>query len=147
MPEIRCDAAVIERIRKINKTWIVRGGLGEDAANYLDLLEQSDNSRFHFACLLTWNVLAYLNAHQRMQHEDPKRYFYPALFYATTTQEQQQFLKKHQFTLAVVRACKERRHPLDKKSRFQQDLAPQTRSKLQQVAAVIVNEAKLISAN
>jgi hypothetical protein len=80
--------------RRINRTWIVRGGLRENTVRYLDSLEARDPDLLRDVCQRA------VDAAQRASHEqrDPKPDFYAALFSRTTEDERAEFLRDHQWT-------------------------------------------------
>jgi len=87
----------ISWVKGFNERWIVREALRKNAAGYLDHLARTDPARLLQSCrrvkLLT----------DRFGHrEDPKPWFYAALFSLATIPEAKQFLKDHDFTLASI---------------------------------------------
>jgi len=87
----------ISWVKGFNGRWIVREELRKNAANYLDHLERTDPDRLRQSCrrvkLLT----------DRFGHkEDPKPWFYAALFSLATESEARQYLVGHDFTLAAI---------------------------------------------
>lgn len=87
----------ISWVKGFNGRWIVRAELRKNAADYLDHLSRTDPARLRQSCrrvkLLT----------DRYGHdEDPKPWFYSALFSLATVQEAKRYLAEHDFTLAAI---------------------------------------------
>lgn len=87
----------ISWVKGFNDRWIVREALRKHAAEYLEHLAQTDPKRLQRSCrrvkLLT----------DRFGHnEDPKPWFYAALFSLATVAEAKRYLAEHDFTLAAI---------------------------------------------
>lgn len=80
--------------RRINRTWIVRGGLDASADAYLDALRVQDPGLLEVACAEAIQAARQASAEQR----DPKPDFYAALFSRATEEERDHFLATHQWT-------------------------------------------------
>lgn len=85
--------------RRVNARWIVREGLRESAAAYLDYLEATDPERLRRSC---WRARR-LNVLSGMT-EDPKPWFYAGLFSLASAAELARFLSSCPFTLACLPA-------------------------------------------
>lgn len=86
----------IDAVRRINRRWIVHGGLRESAAAYLDALAVNDAGRLRRSCALAMALV-----HQAPADEDPKPWFYGGLFALATPSEAEQFLADHVLTKAI----------------------------------------------
>ncbi len=82
------------KARRINRTWIVRGGLENNAEDYLATLEARDPLLMEKVCALAIEAAQLASAEQR----DPKPDFYAALFSQATEAERETFLKNHRWT-------------------------------------------------
>lgn len=87
----------ISWVRGFNARWLVREELRKNAADFLDHLARTDPARLQQSCrrvkLLT----------DRFGHnEDPKPWFYAALFSLATVPEAEKYLAEHDFTLAAI---------------------------------------------
>lgn len=82
------------KARRINRTWIVRGGLEKSAEDYLTALETRDPGLMEKVCALAIGAAHQASAAQR----DPKPDFYAALFSQATEAERETFLKNHRWT-------------------------------------------------
>jgi len=80
--------------RRINRTWIVRGGLAETTARYLDALEIRDPESLGIVCELA--VCAAKKASHEMR--DPKPDFYASLFSRATAEDREHYLRGHAWT-------------------------------------------------
>jgi len=86
----------VESVRRINRRWIVRGGLRKSAADYLVDLEQSDPPRLARSCRLALDL-----AHSMGAHHDPKPWFYGGLFALARASEAERHLGNHPLTRLV----------------------------------------------
>lgn len=84
----------IEHVRRINRTWIVRGDLPEHTASYLDELQQQDPALLREVCELAIAATRLASREQR----DPKPDFYATLFSRATAGQVERFLKDHAWT-------------------------------------------------
>jgi hypothetical protein len=82
--------------RRVNSRWIAHHGLSEDAGAYLAHLDQSDPERLNRSCRRAYRMVRKCEA-----GEDPKPWFYAALFSLATESEVRQFLRNHWFTRAA----------------------------------------------
>jgi hypothetical protein len=84
---------VIGWAERVNSRWIAHHGLSENAEAYLSHLRQCDPDRLSKSCQ---------RAHRLVREckpgEDPKPWFYAALFSLATEGEVRQFLADHWFT-------------------------------------------------
>ena len=88
-----------ETVRRINRRWIVHGGLRESATAYLAELEEKDPSRLHRSCELAMDLV-----HSQAGHADPKPWFYAGLFALAEPGEAERFLRAHSLTRMVWEA-------------------------------------------
>jgi len=86
----------VESVRRINRRWIVHGGLRDTAAAYLAELGQSDPDRLRASCQLAMELV-----HSKAGHADPKPWFYVGLFAHARPHEAERFLASHPFTRAA----------------------------------------------
>ena len=84
----------VEQARRINRTWLVQGTLAEDAARYLDSLQDSHSEIAERVSAL---ALQAARAASR-EHRDPKPDFYASLFSLATRAERDLYLKDHLWT-------------------------------------------------
>ncbi len=83
--------------KRVNHAWIVRGGLKESAAEWLDYLAGLDDGRMLLSCDAARRM-----CDKRMPDEDPKPWFYAGLFRHATQEEARRFLSTHHVTLASL---------------------------------------------
>ena len=88
----------VEYAKRINRTWIVHGNLGEDTETYLQHLGTTRLDVLEEVCALAVRVAR--DASQ--ENRDPKPAFYAALFSRSTPDEQERFLKNHFWTRRLV---------------------------------------------
>lgn len=93
---MKAPADDIDWVRHVNARWIVRESLRRDASAYLDHLAASDPPRLREVCR---RARALTRAHP---DEDPKPWFYAALFSLSTESEAERFLRGHDFTIACI---------------------------------------------
>lgn len=86
----------VDAVRRINRRWIVHGGLRDTAASYLDALEQTDRPRLLRSCQLALDL-----AHGLGAHGDPKPWFYGGLFSLAEPAEVEHLLGGHPLTHQV----------------------------------------------
>jgi hypothetical protein len=127
----------LRHVRKINKTWIVRGTLKQHADEFLTHLESEQSNRLAFACDLTLRVLDASHHHARWGILDPKAYFYPALFSVGTPLEWARWLPAHAFTHACVRAVHQSKRSRWTHDDWLQGINRRTQHKLFMVASLI----------
>ena len=88
------SADPVAQARRINRTWIVRGGLAETTARYLDALEARDAGLLRTVCELAINA-----AHKASKElRDPKPDFYASIFSRATEAEREDYLRNHAWT-------------------------------------------------
>jgi hypothetical protein len=128
----------VERVCRINQTWIVRQGLEQDAHEYLLELGQNDPDRMIRSCELVMSVQkeAYKAPHI-WQVQDPKSFFYPSLFYYSKPWERQKWLKGRPFTLAVVNAMQRGRLRRWKGCHLKHEVEGKTQTRLFMVVGLI----------
>lgn len=80
--------------RRINRTWIVRGGLSANTERYLEALEARDPALLREVCERAIAASRRASEEQR----DPKPDFYATLFSRSTAAEREIFLKEHAWT-------------------------------------------------
>lgn len=86
-------------VRRINRRWIVHGGLRESAETYIAALERSDPARLRHSCALAMELV-----HTRAAQSDPKPWFYAGLFALATPDEVRRCLNDHPLTRMVWEA-------------------------------------------
>src|SRR5690606_25369759 len=84
-------------VKRVNSRWIVRQGLRESSAAYLDHLAATDPEKMMRSCRRARHL-----THQSGSGEDPKPWFYAGLFSLATDEEASRFLAEHPFTLAAL---------------------------------------------
>ncbi len=82
---------------RINRRWIVHGGLRESAAGFLDELALKDMARLRAGCQLAMD-LVHDNAEA---NNDPKPWFYAGLFAVADDDEARRYLAGHPLTRMV----------------------------------------------
>jgi hypothetical protein len=82
--------------RRVNSRWIAHHGLSEDAGAYLAHLDRNDPDRLARSCRRAYRLVRHC-----APAEDPKPWFYAALFSLATEPEVRQFLRNHWFTRAT----------------------------------------------
>lgn len=93
----------IAQVRRINRTWFVRGELAAHTAAYLDELENRDPEALRAVC-----ERALERAHRASrEHRDPKPDFYATLFSRATEADQVRFLEDHAWTRRRIRELAE----------------------------------------
>ncbi len=91
--------------RRLNGTWLVHGGLDDDAEAYMDHLSARDPARLRESCLRARKLVEGLGP-----AEDPKPWFYGGLFSLATAAEARRFAARHPFVASVIPSL-ERRPP------------------------------------
>ncbi len=91
----------VAQVRKVNSTWIVRGGLDGAAEEYLEYLEENDRVRLIASCTIAMKVVKATD-----EVVDPKALFYPGLFSLSNSTERSQFLQPFAHTREVVQECR-----------------------------------------
>lgn len=85
--------------RRVNRAWIVRGGLDTNADKWLEHLAACGDGRFERSCGVAKAMCAI-----RGRSDDPKPWFYAGLFSLATADEARRFLAGHRITRAAVPA-------------------------------------------
>jgi hypothetical protein len=85
---------IVDYARRINRTWIVRGDLSQNASLFLQHLESTRPESLKAACALAVEAAK----HASRLGKDPKPAFYSGLFSQATKEERGKFLKNHQWT-------------------------------------------------
>lgn len=85
---------LIERAKRINRTWIVRGGLADNSQRYLAKLEAEKPDVLARVCSRAVKAAHAASAETR----DPKPDFYAALFSEASDEERDVYLKDHLWT-------------------------------------------------
>ncbi|KAB2640674.1 MAG: hypothetical protein DVB25_03635 [Verrucomicrobia bacterium] len=88
-----------EWARRVNRTWLVRGGLEIATEAWLAHLEQTDSARLLASC----EIARTLSRGPDRTH-DPKPWFYAGLFSLATAAEAHHYLATHHFTAAAIPA-------------------------------------------
>ncbi len=83
----------VAAVRRINRSWIVHGGLKETTAAYLQELETNDPHRLHRSCELALKLV-----HGHGRGVDPKPWFYAGIFAFADAHEAGRFLDGHPLT-------------------------------------------------
>ena len=90
---------------RINRRWIVHGGLRESATAYLAELAQSDPVRLRRSCELAMALV-----HSATADGDPKPWFYAGIFAMATPGEMARFLGDHPLTRTTWEILNEQPH-------------------------------------
>jgi hypothetical protein len=85
--------------RRVNRGWLVRGGLAETTDAWLTHLEKTDPARLLAACESARDL-----SRGPDRVNDPKPWFYAGIFSVATTAEASQYLTNHRFTAAAIPA-------------------------------------------
>ncbi|MEI6676581.1 MAG: hypothetical protein WCO57_15535 [Verrucomicrobiota bacterium] len=85
--------------RRINRGWLVRGGLDQTTDAWLTHLEQSDPTRLLASC-----DIARALSRGPDRTLDPKPWFYAGLFSLASAAEARRHLTNHRFTAAAIPA-------------------------------------------
>jgi len=93
------EMPTVEWVRRVNRTWLVHGGLDQAAEQWLDHLQATDPSRLEAACAAARAMCGI-----RQPLADPKPWFYAGLFHLATAGEAARFISAHRITLATVPA-------------------------------------------
>ena len=93
-PSQRSAVDAIACAKRINRTWITKGGLAESTEKYFCHLEEVRPNDLEAVCREA--VQAAKNASN--EHKDPKPAFYASIFSRATREERNDFLKNHFFT-------------------------------------------------
>jgi len=88
-----------EWAKRVNRTWLVRGGLDVTTDAWLAHLEQTDPARLLASC----EIARALSRGSDHTH-DPKPWFYAGLFSLATAAEARLYLATHHFTAAAIPA-------------------------------------------
>jgi len=88
------SSRLFERVLRVNRTWITRGGLAVTTEKYLKHLASTRQEVLEVVCE---RALAAAQNSSKNQI-DPKPSFYASLFSEATKKERDQFLKNHFFT-------------------------------------------------
>ena len=85
--------------KRVNRAWLVRGGLADTTDAWLAHLEQSDPGRLLASC----EIARALSRGPDRTH-DPKPWFYAGLFSLASAEEARHYLTNHRFTAAAIPA-------------------------------------------
>jgi hypothetical protein len=88
----------LARVQRVNQRWIVHGRLRENAAAYLQHLQDTDPVRLERACQLALHLVHHKKA---VLLRDPKPLFYAGLFAFATCAEIGRYLSGHPMTRAI----------------------------------------------
>lgn len=88
----------VQRARMINRTWITRGEIADNAEAYLVHLAKSRPSVLEKVCDRAYSAARAASAKQ----VDPKPEFYAGLFSEATPEERSTFLKDHPYTRRML---------------------------------------------
>ncbi len=86
-----------EWARRVNRTWIVHGGLADHAEQWLNHLAKLNDGRELTVCAAAMSMCDLRNP-----MDDPKPWFYAGLFCLANPEEVKQFLPTHRVTKATV---------------------------------------------
>lgn len=89
----------LEWVKRVNRSWLVRGGLDENAHAWLEYLVNQNDGRLLPSCEAARSMCGF-----RDPLEDPKPWFYAGLFNLASAEEARRFLGTHRVTKAVVPA-------------------------------------------
>lgn len=92
------SANPVDEVRRINRTWFVRGRLAEDTEAFLDALEKRDAPLLAAACARAVAAARQASKEQR----DPKPDFYATLFFHATPEEAANLLRDHPWTRRMI---------------------------------------------
>ncbi len=87
----------LEWARRVNRTWLVKGHLNDEADAWLEHLSALDDGRLQLACEAAREMCA-----MREPQCDPKPWFYAGLFCLATADEAWRFLAMHRITRASI---------------------------------------------
>lgn len=93
---MRFERDAVATAKRINRRWIVHGGLKETAEAYMEWLESKDPARLRRACELALSLV-----HNHGHGSDPKPWFYAGLFSLADADEARRFLDGHSLTWTV----------------------------------------------
>jgi hypothetical protein len=88
---------VLDWVKRVNRTWLVRGRINEHADAWLEYLASLADGRLLRSC---GNARAMCDARERL--DDPKPWFYAGLFSLATADEARRFLATHRITSAAI---------------------------------------------
>ena len=89
----------IDWARRVNHSWLVRGGLDGHAEAWLRHLAQAHDGRLLASCIAARAMCSI-----RTLLEDPKPWFYAGLFHLATADEARALLTSHPLTMAALPA-------------------------------------------
>ena len=92
----------IDWVKRVNRTWLVKGSLNEHADAWLEYLAALNDGRLQLSCE---NARAMCSLRQPL--DDPKPWFYAGLFSLATAPEAKRFLAPHRITKATVPAMED----------------------------------------
>ncbi len=87
----------VEWVKRVNRSWLVRGGLRENADAWLEYLTKLDDGRHLPSC-----EAARAMCGLRDPLQDPKPWFYAGRLSLATAEEARRFLSVHRVTKAIV---------------------------------------------
>ena len=88
----------LAKVQRVNQRWNVHGRLRENAADYLQHLQDTDPVRLERACQLALHLVHHKKA---ALLRDPKPLFYAGLFAFSTRNEIGRYLSGHPMTRAI----------------------------------------------
>lgn len=83
--------------KRVNRTWLTKGGLNQDADAWMKHLAARGGGRLKRSCENARAMCGF-----RDPLDDPKPWFYAGLFSLATREEAQRFLANHRITKAAV---------------------------------------------
>lgn len=84
-------------VKRVNRTWLVKGRLNEHADDWMKHLAATDDGRLRRSC-----EIARAMCSLRQPLNDPKPWFYAGLFSLATADEAKRFLATHRITRAAI---------------------------------------------
>lgn len=87
----------VEWAERVNRSWLVRNRLNENADRWIHHLAATDPERLEHACRTARAMCG-----MRETADDPKPWFYAGLFSSATPDEATEFLTSHRVTRAAL---------------------------------------------
>ena len=87
----------IDWVKRVNRTWLTKGGLNEHADAWMKHLAACGNGRLKHSCE---NARAMCSLRNPL--DDPKPWFYSGLFSLATAEEAKRFISTHRITKAAI---------------------------------------------
>lgn len=87
----------IEWVKRVNRTWLTKGGINQHADSWMEFLAGNDPARLLLSCE---NARAMCGIRNPL--DDPKPWFYSGLFSLATAEEAKRFISTHRITKASI---------------------------------------------